>query len=50
MEFVYYMVACAGIMALAAPLFSIAQSLSVLASTVETDVADEPVRARVRTK
>ena len=50
MEFMFFTTACAGIVAISVPLFYIAQSLSVLASTVETDVAEEPVRARVRTK
>lgn len=48
MEFLFYMVACLGLMALSFPLFSIAGSLEKLASVIQFD-AKEPVRAHIRT-
>ena len=49
MEFIYYLVACSGIAFISIPLFSIAQSLQTLASTVEQEEHTDRVRARVRT-
>jgi len=48
MEFLFYMVACLGLMALTVPLFSIANSLEKLASVIQFDTK-EPVRAHIRT-
>ena len=49
MEFIYYIVACSAIAFISIPLFSIAQSLQTLASTVEEEDHTDRVRARVRT-
>tara|TARA_B100000131_G_scaffold168442_1_gene162767 strand:- start:76 stop:357 length:282 start_codon:yes stop_codon:yes gene_type:complete len=49
MEFIFYFVACFGIIAIAMPLFSISNSLARLSSVVEVEEQDQPVRARVRT-
>jgi hypothetical protein len=49
MEFLFYIVACFGIIAVTVPLFSIATSLGRLASTVETEEHTDRERARVRT-
>ena len=48
MEFLFYMVACLGLIGICLPLFSIAGNLEKLASTVEEEEG-APVRARVRT-
>ena len=48
MEFLFYMVACFGLIALTFPLFSIAGSLEKLASVIQFDTK-EPVRAHIRT-
>lgn len=49
MEFLFYLVACIGVALISMPLFSIATSLSRLASVVEMEEDTQPVRARVRT-
>tara|TARA_A100001011_G_C14315533_1_gene847798 strand:- start:2117 stop:2266 length:150 start_codon:yes stop_codon:yes gene_type:complete len=49
MEFLFYMVACIGLILVSVPLISISNSLQKLASTVEEDDS-KPVLARVRTK
>ena len=48
MEFLFYMVACIGLVVLSLPLFSIATSLERLASVIQLDTK-EPVRAHIRT-
>jgi len=47
MEFLFYIVACLGVMALSFPLFSIASSMERITSTVQDDDR-KPVRARIR--
>ena len=49
MEFLFYIVACVGLILISVPLMSISNSLEKLASTVEEDDS-KPVLARVRTK
>ena len=49
MEFLFYMIACIGLILISVPLISISNSLQRLASTVEED-GSKPVLARVRTK
>jgi|TARA_Y100000034_G_C6848253_1_gene384491 hypothetical protein len=47
MEFLFYIVACLGIIAVSFPLFAIATSLEKLASVVEVE-SEEPIKAKIR--
>ena len=49
MEFLFYMVACLGIIVLSMPLFSIASSLQKLAGTVE-EADSKPALKSLRVK